>query len=135
MAERLSYQLLADAVLVLHVALVGFVVGGLVAIVIGNLRGWQWVNRLTFRLAHLTTIGFVVLQAWLGATCPLTLLESWLREQAGHASYSGSFIEHWLQAILFYQAPGWVFVVIYSIFFLVVVASWICYPPQSPSRN
>ncbi len=135
MADRLPYQWLADSVLVLHFAVVGFVVGGLLAIIVGNLRGWRWVNRLSFRLAHLAAIGFVVLQAWLGATCPLTLLENWLREQAGHDGYSSSFIEHWIQAILFYQAPGWVFVAIYSIFFLGVVASWIRFPPRSPRHR
>ncbi len=131
MPEQMPYQWLADAVLVLHFAVVGFVIGGLLAIIVGNLRGWRWVNRLAFRLVHLAAIGFVVLQAWLGATCPLTILENWLRQQAGHDGYQSSFIEHWIQAILFYQAPGWVFIAIYSIFFLVVVASWIRYPPRS----
>lgn len=119
-------------VLLLHLAVVAFVVGGLVAIIVGNLRAWRWVNRLPFRLAHLAAIGFVVLQAGLGATCPLTLLESWLRERAGGDGYSGGFIEHWVQAVLFYQAPDWVFVVIYSTFFLAVIASWIRFPPRSP---
>ncbi|MDO9008959.1 MAG: DUF2784 family protein, partial [Thiobacillus sp.] len=47
------YQLLADAVLFVHLAFVVFVVGGLVFIVVGNWRDWRWVRSLWFRLAHL----------------------------------------------------------------------------------
>jgi hypothetical protein len=55
------YQSLADAVLLLHFGVVIFVVGGLLAIVAGNLSNWGWVNRPSFRWAHLGAIGFVVL--------------------------------------------------------------------------
>lgn len=126
----MPYQWLADAVLVLHLAVVLFVVGGLVAVIVGNRRGWRWVNRPLFRLAHLGAIGFVVLQAWLGATCPLTLLENHLRLQAGQAGYGGSFIEHWVQALLYYQAPDIVFVSIYTLFFGLVVGTWLRFPPR-----
>src|SRR3954467_6185060 len=118
----MPYQLLANAVLVLHIAIVLFVVGGLVLIVIGNLRRWRAVNSLWFRLLHVATIGIVVAEAWLGIECPLTTLEMWLRAQANGATYSGGFIEHWLQSVLFWNAPPWVFTVAYSVFGLAVVA-------------
>lgn len=60
MRVDMPYALLADIVLTLHVAIVAFVVGGLVLVVVGNLRGWRWVNALWFRLAHLGAILFVV---------------------------------------------------------------------------
>jgi len=51
MELAVPYALLANAVLVLHVAVVLFVVGGLVLVVAGNLLlGWAWVNALWFRL-------------------------------------------------------------------------------------
>jgi polyferredoxin len=127
----LPWQLLADLVLGVHVGIVVFVVGGLVAIVVGNLAGWRRVNALGFRLAHLVAIGFVAVQAWLGATCPLTSLEMWLRRQARAASYDGSFIEHWLQRLLYYDAPGWVFTAGYTLFGLLVVATWWWLPPTA----
>lgn len=125
----LPYQLLADAVLALHVAIVVFVLGGLVLIIAGNLRRWRWVNAWWFRLAHLGAIGFVVAQAWLGATCPLTTLEMWLRQNARAATYSGSFIEHWLSRLLYYQAPWWAFAIAYTLFGLLVLATWLLFPP------
>lgn len=131
MTSMPSYQVLADAVLVLHFGIVVFVVGGLVLVVAGNvLVGWPWVNRLWFRLAHVLAIGVVVAQAWLGQVCPLTTLESWLRVQVGSPSYSKSFIEHWVQRLLFYDAPSWVFTLVYAVFGLLVLASWWYFPPR-----
>jgi hypothetical protein len=124
------YQSLADLVLVLHFAIVAFVVGGLVLVVAGNLRGWRWVNAMSFRLAHLGAIAFVVVEAWLGVTCPLTTLEMALRMKARVASYQGSFIEHWVQRVLFYDAPGWVFTLAYTLFGVLVVATWWWRPPR-----
>jgi len=128
------YQILADAVLLLHFGIVVFVVAGLGLIVVGNRQGWPWANALWFRLLHILAIAIVVAQAWLGAICPLTLLESWLRTRAGGAAYDGSFIEHWVQSVLFYDAPGWVFTTAYTAFGLLVLAAWWYFPPASRRR-
>ncbi|MBK9608217.1 MAG: DUF2784 domain-containing protein [Betaproteobacteria bacterium] len=130
----LTWQLLADAVLSLHVAIVVFVVGGLVVIVAGNLAGWRWINALWFRVAHLAAIAIVAAEAWFGAVCPLTTLEMWLRGKARATTYSGSFIEHWLQRLLYYDAPPWAFTLAYSLFGLAVVAAWWRFPPRSGRR-
>jgi len=82
------------------------VVGGLLLIVGGNLLCWSWVNRWWFRAIHLLAISVVVLESWLGIECPLTTLENWLRLQAGQGVYQGSFIQHWVHSVMFYQAPG-----------------------------
>ena len=130
MADAERYRLLADAVLVLHVAVVVFVVGGLAAIVAGNLAHWRWVNRLGFRVAHLAAIAFVVAEAWFGAVCPLTSLEMELRLRADAPTYAGSFIEHWLHRFLYHDAPSWVFTLAYTLFGLAVAASWWYFPPN-----
>jgi len=126
----LPYHLFADAVLLLHFGVVMFVVGGLVLVVAGNMLSMSWVNRLWFRLTHVLAIGVVVAQAWLGQVCPLTSLESWLRLQAGSRSYNKSFIEHWVQQLLYYEAPSWVFALAYTVFGLLVLASWWYFPPR-----
>jgi polyferredoxin len=134
MESPLIYQALADIVLALHVAIVVFVIGALVLVVAGNLRHWQWVNRLWFRVAHLAAIAVVVGESWFGLVCPLTSWEMWLRARAGTSTYAGSFIEHWLQRLLYYDAPGWVFTLAYSLFGLLVAATWWYYPPMSRRR-
>jgi len=130
MPTPLAYRFLADAVLALHVAIVLFVVGGLVAVLAGNWRGWGWVNRFWLRLAHLAAIAVVVAESWIGAACPLTTLEMWLRLQAGGRTYGGSFIGHWLQRLLYYDAPQWVFIAAYSAFGAAVLAAWWLFPPR-----
>lgn len=131
MRDGLPYQLLADAVLTLHLGIVVFVIGGLALVIIGNLRAWRWVNALWFRLAHLLAIAVVVAQSWFGAICPLTSLEMWLREHARTATYTGGFIEHWFNRLLYYDAPAWVFTLGYTLFGLLVVASWWRFPPNA----
>lgn len=123
------YQLLADAVLTLHALFVAFIVFGLLFILIGGIRNSTWINNSWFRVLHLAGIGIVVFQSWLGVLCPLTTLEMWLRRQADSASYTESFIQHWLQQVLFYQAPMWVFAVTYTVFGLLVIFAWFKYPP------
>ncbi len=118
------YIIAADLILVAHALVAGFIVFSLIFIWFGNVRGWAWVRNPWFRYTHLAANGVVVLQAWLGAICPLTTWEMALREKGGEATYSGSFIAHWLDSILYYQAPEWVFVVCYSLFGLLVAATW-----------
>jgi hypothetical protein len=125
---------LADAVLLLHAAFVLFVVAGLLLVALGGWRGWSWVHNGWFRIAHLAAIGVVVAQAWLGRLCPLTVLEMWLRRQAGQAAYEGSFIQHWVGELLYYSAPPWVFVALYTAFAILVAAAWIAVPPRLPWR-
>ena len=126
----MPYQLLADLVLATHAALVMFVIGGLAAILVGNFRGWRFVNAWWFRAAHLAAIAVVAAQAWLGITCPLTTLESALRVKAGGAAYETSFIEYWLTRLLYYDAPAWVFTAAYTLFGLAVAAAWWRFPPR-----
>jgi hypothetical protein len=116
----MSYRLLADAILALHVLIVLFVVFGLLLIFIGGGRGWAWVRNPRFRIAHAITISVVVLQVWLGKICPLTTLEMALREKAGDAVYEGGFIAHWLGELLYYDLPLWVFALAYTLFGAIV---------------
>jgi hypothetical protein len=124
------FTLAADIVLFLHVLVIIFNVFGLVLIFVGNALNWHWIRNPWFRLIHLFTICFVVLLSWLNFICPLTSIEMVLRTRAGDITYPGSFISHWLESILYYQAPPWVFVVSYTIFGAVVVMSWFLVRPR-----
>lgn len=119
----------ADALLVVHAAIVLFVVLGQVLILLGGWRGWAWIRQPVFRWAHLATIGIVVLQAWLGRLCPLTIWEQDLRELAGQASHNESFVGYWISRWLYWDLPPWVFVLVYTTFAALVVACWRWWPP------
>lgn len=129
------FRLAADVLVVAHVAFVLFVVVGLVLILLGKLREWNWVRNPWFRIVHLFAIGIVVMESWLGVVCPATAWEMALRQRAGDAVYSGSFIAHWFDRILYYQAPEWVFTLCYTVFGAMVIASWIWVRPRRFTGN
>ena len=122
--------LLADAILVLHLGVVAFVVLGALAIPFGAWRRWRWVRGFRWRATHLALMGVIALQAWLGALCPLTVWEQALRRRAGEAGYDASFVEHWLSRLIFFEAPWWIFVAVYSGFAGFVLLLWLFVPPR-----
>lgn len=133
--SAVGYRLAADAVLLLHALFVVFVIVGLVLVFTGAWRNWHWVRNPWFRAGHLAAIAVVVLQSWLGVLCPLTMLEMALRERAGEAVYTGAFIAHWVEELLYYQAPPWVFITGYTLFGALVVASWFLVAPRPFHRG
>jgi hypothetical protein len=128
------YQALANAVLIAHVGIVLFIIGGLLLTLLGAFLRWKWVKNFWFRGLHLTGIVYIALEAWFGIVCPLTTLELWLREKAGQSVYEGDFIAHWMRQIMFYEAPPWVFIAAYSGFGALVVLSWFLVRPTLPRR-
>ena len=123
---------LATAVLVAHLALVVFVVLGLPAILIGNRFGWRWANAPVWRWLHLATILVVVAEAWFGIVCPLTALERWLLRRADGvgAEHPAGIIAYWVERMLYYDLPPWIFVGAYTLFAVGVIGVWWAYPPR-----
>jgi len=100
---------LADALLVVHFLIVGFIVGGLILVWIGALAAWAWVRNPWFRYLHLAAIVFVAAEALLGYACPLTVWEDLLRGGARPETFVG----RWVARFLYYNAPAWVFTTLY----------------------
>lgn len=126
----MKWRVLADLVVAVHAAYVGFVVFGLVAIIAGSVRRWRWVRNPYFRFAHLAAILVVCVEALGGWVCPLTTLENVLRRRAGQAAYAGDFIGRWLDWLIFYNAPAWVFTTLYIGFCALVLATLWLVPPR-----
>ena len=124
------YAVSADVLLFSHVLFVLFIVAGLVLVVVGRSLEWTWVRNPWIRTAHLVAMAVVAMQSWFGIICPLTTWEMALRERAGDVTYSGSFVAHWLDAMLYYQAPAWAFAVGYTLFAAVVVTCWFWVRPR-----
>ena len=85
------YALLADLVLVAHLAFVVFVVaGGLLAV------RWAWVAWI-----HLPCAAWGATVELAGWICPLTPLEVEWRRRAGEEGFSGGFLDHYVMPILY----------------------------------
>jgi hypothetical protein len=129
------YRLLADLIVVVHFSYVAFVILGQLAIVYGLVRRRCWARNFYLRWLHLLAIALVVLQSWLGVTCPLTDLENHLRERGGESGYPGDFVGYWAHQFLFYELPTRVFVVSYSVFGALVLATFLLAPPRRKPKQ
>jgi hypothetical protein len=87
----MPYTLLADAVVVVHLGFVVFVVcGGLLVL----WRRWA-------ALAHLPAAAWGVYIELTGGICPLTPLENRLRALGGETAYAGDFVDRYLIPVLY----------------------------------
>jgi hypothetical protein len=85
------YPLLADLVLIVHLAFVVFVLcGGLFVL------RWQWIAWL-----HLPAATWGAVVEFTGWICPLTPLENWLRVQGGQVGDEQDFTVRYLMPILY----------------------------------
>ena len=87
----MAYHLLADFVVVAHLAFVLFAVLG------GSLVLW----RKRFAWIHVPAFLWAALVEFTGWICPLTPLENWLREQGGARGYRTGFVEHYVLPVLY----------------------------------
>ena len=118
--------MLADGLLVVHFAIAGFIVGGLILVWIGAALGWRWVRNPWFRYLHLAAILFVAGEALIGMACPLTVWEDLLRG----GTRPESFIGRWARRLLFYEAPEWVFTAAYAAWAGASVLTLALVPPR-----
>ena len=108
----MSFRLLADIVVVVHFAFVVFVV-------IGGLLALRWPKVLW---AHVPAVVYsVVIVTW-SITCPLTPLERDLRARGGEEAYRESFIERYVEGVLY---PGNMLRQAQAVAALIVLGSWV----------
>lgn len=100
---------MADALLVVHFLVAAFIVAGLVLVWLGAAFGSQWTTNPWFRYLHVGAIAFVAAEALAGVACPLTVWEDLLRGGVRPESFVG----RWVQRLLYYQAPEWMFTAAY----------------------
>jgi hypothetical protein len=124
------FAILADLTAVVHLAYILFVLIGQVLVLLGWFRGWGWTRQCLFRLLHIAAIALVVIEVWGEIDCPLTLLENYLRTLAGQSVYTSSFISYWVGWLIYYDAPVWVFTLLYTVFFTIVAVTYLAYPPH-----
>jgi len=130
-----SPGVLADALVVLHLAYVLFVVLGLVAVVVGGIRGWRWVKDRRFRWAHLVCTAIVAVEALVGVTCPLTTWESSLRRAEGQGYEDISFVGRLARDLLFVEASETTLTSCYVAFAALVIGAWFAVRPRRRARS
>ena len=87
----MSHRLLADALVVLHLAFIAFAVGG------GALVLW----RPVLAWVHVPAVAWAAFVEFTGRVCPLTPLENALRHRAGEAGYASGFVEHYVMPVIY----------------------------------
>ena len=92
------FRLLADALVLVHLAYIVFVMGG--AFLVRYRAGLLWL--------HLAAVAWGAYVALAHRVCPLTPLEVSLRVRAGQGGYAGGFVEHYLIPLIYPKAltPG-----------------------------
>jgi hypothetical protein len=119
------YLLLADSVLIAHLAFVVFVLcGGLLVL------RWRWIAWL-----HLPAATWGAVVEFTGWICPLTPLENWLRTQTGEAAYEGDFVLRFLLPMLYPEALTHDVQVVLGVLVLVVnlaIYSWLWQARRRP---
>jgi hypothetical protein len=133
--QQMLWRVMADIVVAVHATYVAIVIVGLAAIFIGSAAQWRWVRNFCFRAAHLVMILLVCAEALVGTTCPLTRLENTLRLRGGETGYASDFIGYWLDWLIFYDAPSWVFTVVYLTFGMLVLSTLWLAPVRWPLRR
>ena len=132
----MDYAFLADLVIVIHAAYVGFVVLGQIAILLGAALKWGWVRNLWFRLVHLAAIGYVGLESFLHFDCPLTVWERQLRHLAGQPITEEGFVARCVNGLLMNSSfDPWVYDYLHIGFALLVLVTFMLVPPRLRWRS
>ena len=132
----MSYRIFADSVIVIHFLFILFMLLGFLLTLYAVLFREKFFDRWVFRSLHLLGIFYVASLSILGKYCPLTILENELRSRYAMSSvYSGSFIVHYLEKLVYpdvnplvIQIPT-VFIAVFTIVVFIVK------PPKIKKRG
>ena len=87
----MAFDVLADVVLVVHLAFILFVAAG-------ALLAWRWPWLVWL---HVPAVAWGVGIIVIGYECPLTPLEKWLRKRGGGEGYGGGFVDRYIENVIY----------------------------------
>lgn len=122
--------LFADAILFFHLAIILFNLFGLVVIPLGGWLGWRFVRIFWWRALHVAVLALVALQAVLGQVCFLTFWQDALQAAAGAAVRHQPLIAGFVNRLIYWDLPLWVFAALYVAVWIYVLALWRWVPPR-----
>ncbi|HEY3909636.1 MAG TPA: DUF2784 family protein [Stellaceae bacterium] len=117
----------AEAILAGHVAIILFNLFGLIAVPIGALCGWRFVRIAWWRVLHIALLAVVAVQAVAGRACILTL---WQAAMSGAAAAPTPLIMDWVDRLIYWRLPIWVFGALYLAVFGYALALFWLVPPR-----
>lgn len=130
----MKLMLFAECVLAIHCLVIMFIVGGLFMIPLGARFGWRLVRIRRLRILHLAIMAIIAGQSLAGRPCILTILQARL---TGHRQ-AQPLIMHWVDGLMYWHVPIWVFAGLYSAALLYVLGLTIWVPfgiTKAPSRT
>ncbi|TAN06512.1 MAG: DUF2784 family protein [Rhodanobacteraceae bacterium] len=116
----------ALSILIVHLVIIAFNVAGCVLVPLGAWRRWRWVREFWWRLAHVLSLAVVAGQALAGRACFLTI---WQGDMAGNAHVQ-PLLAGWINRLIYWPLPLWVFALAYVVVFVYVLALWIVVRPR-----
>ena len=126
-------MILAEAILAAHLAIILFNLFGLIVVPLGAICGWRFVRVRWWRLLHLVSLGVVAAQAIFGRACFLTI---WQAALAGAAGSPTPLIMGWVNRLISWPLPIWVFAALYILVFGYALALlWLVPPRATASRS
>lgn len=117
-------MIFAESILLIHLLVIMFSVGGLFMIPLGARLGWHLVRIAWLRILHLTVMGVIAGQALMGRACILTI---WQAQLAGHRNPQ-PLIMHWLDSLIYWHLPIWFFAGLYTTTFFYVLGLTVWVP-------
>jgi hypothetical protein len=114
-------RLAADAVVLVHLAFIVFVVAGGVLVLRRPRLAW----------VHLPAVAWAAYAELTATLCPLTPLENALRRRAGEGGYHGGFVEHYLIPVIYPAGltpvhQRWIGVTVVALNLAFYLAAWAC---------
>lgn len=120
----------AEGVLAVHLLIIGFNLFGLIVVPLGGWLSWRFVRLFWWRALHLASLMIVALQALAGRACILTLLQDALSGRR-----EAPLIMGWINRIIFWPLPLWVFSTFYVLILGFALALWWLVPPKRTPRS
>ena len=118
---------MAAAVLALHMLVIAFNLFGLVAVPVGAWLGWRFVRIAWWRVLHALSFAVVAVQAMAGRACFLTVWQAGL-----DGGESTPLIMRWVNSVIYWPLPIWVFAALYVGLFAYVLALFKFVPVRRP---
>ena len=127
---KLLADIAANLIAVVHLVYFVFIVGGVVAIVLGPARGVAWVRNPWFRIGHIVAIYMVLVEEVTGFPCPLNVLQWRARIVATGSTETTAGVGGLLDYLLYHTVSPLALDIMYWSFGVLVVALLWIVPPR-----